>query len=59
MEISRMAELMDTYRDLPMDFADASIISAAEQIGTRKIFCLDRDFYVYRLANGAAVEVIR
>lgn len=57
-EVGRMAELMGKYRDLPMDFADASVIAAAEQLGTRHVFTLDADFYVYRFADGTAVKVV-
>ena len=57
-ELGRMAALMGKYRDLPMDFADASVVAAAEQLGTRRVFTLDRDFHVYRFADGTAVEVV-
>jgi predicted nucleic acid-binding protein len=57
-EVARIAELMEKYQDLPMDFADASLVVAAEQLSTRRIFTLDRDFYVYRFADGMAVEVV-
>jgi hypothetical protein len=57
-EVDRMAALMDKYRDLPMDLADASLIAAAERLGTRRVFTLDKDFRVYRFADGSAVEVI-
>jgi predicted nucleic acid-binding protein len=57
-EIIRMAEVMAKYHDLPMDLADASIVAAAERLGQRRIFTLDRDFFVYRFGDGAAPEVI-
>lgn len=56
-EVGRMAALMEKYKDLPMDFADASVVAAAERLGTRLIFTLDRDFHVYRFADGTAVTV--
>jgi uncharacterized protein len=49
---------MAKYQDLPMDFADASVVAAAERLGTRQVFTLDRDFYIYRFADGAAVEIV-
>jgi predicted nucleic acid-binding protein len=58
-ELKQMIELMEKYRDLPIDFADASIITAAERLGTRRVFTLDRDFHVYRFLDGSAVDVIR
>lgn len=45
----RMRELMEKYRDLPMDLADAALVRVAEREGIRKIFTIDRrDFSVYR-----------
>ena len=57
-EAVRMAALMAKYHDLPMDLADASLMAVAERLGTRRVFTLDRDFRVYRFADGAAVEVV-
>ena len=60
--LERAFELMEQYRDQPMDLADASLIAMAERIPTRKIFTLDRkDFSIYRLRRGhrhLAVEIL-
>jgi predicted nucleic acid-binding protein len=53
-----MVELMETYRDRPMDLADASIIATAEHLRMRRLFALDRDFYIYRLIDGSALELV-
>jgi uncharacterized protein len=51
--LERAFELMDQYRDHPMDFADASLVVAAEVLGVRKVFTLNRgDFSTYRLRRG-------
>jgi uncharacterized protein len=51
--LTRAFELMELYRDHPMDLADASLIVAAEAIGTRKVFTIDRnDFETYRVRRG-------
>jgi len=51
--LRRAFELMETYRDRPMDLADASLIAAAEALETRKIFTIDRDdFQTYRIRRG-------
>jgi len=51
--IVRAFELMRRYANVPMDFADASLVVAAETLGTRKIFTIDRkDFPVYHLRRG-------
>ncbi len=57
-ELDRMELLMEQYRDAPMDLADASLVVAAETLGLRRVFTLDRHFYAYRLADGSALEVI-
>ena len=51
--LARAFELMDVYSDHPMDLADASLVVAAEAVGARKIFTVDRrDFEVYRVRRG-------
>jgi hypothetical protein len=57
-EIERMAALMEKYKDRPMDLADASLVAAAERLGMRRIFTLDSDFHIYRLADSSALECI-
>jgi len=45
----RMRELMEKYRDLPMDLADAALVRVAEREGLARIFTLDRrHFSIYR-----------
>ena len=55
-ETTRILQLMETYRDRPMDLADASLVALAETQGYTQIFSIDSDFYVYRLADGSALE---
>ena len=57
-ELSRALDLMEQYQDRPMDLADASLIALAEAQGYSRIFSIDSDFYVYRLADGSALEVV-
>jgi len=40
--------LMKKYHDLPMDFADASLVAVADAENINTIFTLDEDFKVYR-----------
>jgi len=55
----RMRALMDKYRDLPMDLADAALVRVAEREGLRRILTLDRrDFDVYRLARRGRFTVL-
>ncbi len=58
-EIDRMQTLMTKYKDTPMDLADASLVVTAESQSLTRIFTVDSDFYVYRLADGSALEVVR
>jgi uncharacterized protein len=45
----RMRELMEKYRDLPMDLADAALVRIAERDDITRIFTLDRKhFSIYR-----------
>lgn len=50
--LPRIRTLIEKYRDLPFDFADASIAVLAEQTGIEQALTLDRDFDVYRDARG-------
>lgn len=51
--LTRAFELMELYGDHPMDLADASLVVAAESLGTRKVFTIDRkDFETYRVRRG-------
>ncbi|WP_165249457.1 type II toxin-antitoxin system VapC family toxin [Paludisphaera soli] len=57
-EAARMVELMERYRDVPMDLADASLVAAAEALGVSRSFTLDHHFRVYRIQGVAAFHVI-
>jgi predicted nucleic acid-binding protein len=51
--LTRAFELMELYADHPMDLADASLVTAAETLGTRRVFTIDRnDFETYRVRRG-------
>jgi len=56
--IERVRVFMERFRDIPCDYADATLLVAAEVIGQRRIFTLDRHFYAYRLTDGSALQVI-
>jgi hypothetical protein len=49
--------LMQQYADLPMDFADASLVLLAEHLGHGKILSTDkRDFHTYRWKQNKPFE---
>ena len=55
----RMRELMQIYRDQPMDLADAALVTVAERDGLRQIFTLDRrHFEVYRLERRRRFSIL-
>ena len=54
----RMRVLMKQYQDAPMDFADASLVTAAEVLNITKIFTLDKHFRAYRIQDTKAFEIV-
>jgi predicted nucleic acid-binding protein len=57
-DIQRIIDLSVKYSDIPMDFADATLVVAAEQTGIRKIISIDSDFEIYRLPSKEMIENI-
>jgi len=47
-DLLRIIELTEKYSDLPMDFADASLIVLCERMKIRDIASIDKDFGIYR-----------
>ena len=57
--LERCRELMGKYADLPMDYADATLVALAEELQTSLVLTTDRrDFSVYRLASGEGFEIL-
>ena len=57
--LRRCRVLIETYADLPMDFADATLVTLAEEIDTDLILTTDRrDFEVYRIHGRKLFEVL-
>ena len=57
-DLARMKALMQKYRDLPMDFADAALVRAAERERVTRIVTLDRHFHLYRLPHRGRFAVL-
>ncbi len=55
-ELDRAASLMKQYRNVPMDFADASLVAVAETRSLRRVFTLDHHFWIYRLQDGSVFD---
>jgi predicted nucleic acid-binding protein len=50
--------LMSRYARVPMDFADACLVSLADTLGTGRILTLDGDFRIYRWRRTRAFEML-
>ncbi len=50
-DLPDLERLMKRYADIPMDFADASLVRLAEREGLSTILTVDRDFEIYRIGG--------
>ena len=57
-DFPRLKELLRKYRDLPMDFADAALVRAAERERLTHILTFDGHFAVYRLPRRLSFSVL-
>jgi len=57
--LRRARELVNQYASLPMDYADATLVVLAEEIGSDVIFTTDRrDFGVYRIRGRRPFRIV-
>ena len=57
--LERCRDLLEEYADLPMDFADSTLVALAEELGTDLIFTTDlRDFRIYRLKRKQRFRIV-
>jgi len=57
--LGRIIVLMEKYRDLPMDFADACLVTMSEENKDSLVVTLDqKDFSVYRRYGRQAIPVL-
>lgn len=57
--LARAVDLMAKYRNVPMDFADATLVTLGEDLGLDRVFTLDRrGFGVYRLHGRRPFQII-
>lgn len=57
-DVPRMRTLMEKYRDVPMDLADASVVCVAERENIETILTLDKDFKIYRLGRNRPISIM-
>lgn len=57
--LGRVTRLMEKYRDIPMDVADATLVALAEETGIRHVFTLDwRGFTSYRIGSRKSFAIV-
>jgi len=57
--LQRVRALLERYADLPMDFADGTLVALAEDLDTTSVFTTDRtDFSVYRVRGRRPFHVL-
>jgi len=58
-ELHRIQALMSRYKDLPMDFADATLVYLGEREAITAVFTLDQnDFATYRIAGRRRFHIL-
>ena len=58
-QVVAAARLMAKYADTPMDYADATLVLLAEELGVTDVATLDtRGFSTYRTAKGKAFRLV-
>jgi uncharacterized protein len=56
--LHRCQKLIEKYADLPMDYADATLVVLAEELDTDLVFTTDRDFKVYRIGGNRPFRIV-
>ena len=57
--LKRVSILMEKYRNVPMDYADATLVALGEELGSGQVFTLDhRGFSAYRLNQRTAFRLL-
>ena len=58
LSLQRCKALLEKYADLPMDFADATLVVLAEELNTDLVFTVDGDFRVYRIRGRKHFRIV-
>jgi len=56
--LKRCRTLLEKYSDLPIDFADATLVTLAEELNTDLVFTFDRDFRIYKIRGRKSFRVV-
>lgn len=57
-DLAKIIDMTKKYSDLPMDFADASLIAICEKRKIKDIASVDSDFYIYRTKDKSTLRNI-
>jgi predicted nucleic acid-binding protein len=58
MSLKRCRALLEKYSDLPIDFADATLIVLAEELNADTVFTFDSDFRIYRIRGRKNFRIV-
>lgn len=53
-----IVDRFEKYKDLPMDYADGTLISLAKTLGIKDVFTFDSDFEVYRIDGRKKFKIL-
>jgi hypothetical protein len=53
-DLPRICTILDKYRDLPADFADAALVALCERLNCYDVASVDHEFTIYRSASRRA-----
>ncbi len=56
--LQKATKLMEKYQDIPMDYADATLVGISEETGIKEIFTLDkRGFTAYKFKRNKSFKI--
>lgn len=55
-DLTNICRMTAKYADIPMDFADATLVQIAEREKISKVISIDRDFFIYRKSNRTCLD---
>lgn len=57
-DVLKMIQIFSKYADLPMDYADGTLILTAEKMNIKQIATIDSDFEIYRMHRNKKFEIL-
>ena len=56
--LRRCHQLIEKYADVPMDYADATLVALSEELDTDLVFTTDGDFQIYRMRRNRPLRIV-